>query len=102
VRNHRVPVVDTWANHKLSRRDFRIAWRLSYLSGIREGRLLRMREAGWNWNQIGRHFELPRPMVQAAKNKKMFERMVANRRGNRQNIQWTAHGEWNHLGCNDD
>jgi hypothetical protein len=92
VRQHRAPVVDTWALHKLTRRDFRIAWRLSYLSGIREGSLLRMREAGSNWNQIGRHFDLPRPMVQAAKSQKQFERLVAHRRGHHSDIRWTAHG----------
>ena len=99
VRNHRRPILVDYGQARLSPRDYRVAWRLSYLTNVREGQILRLRSRGWTWKEIARYHDISRPVLKTALNKKRFDRHVAwvrsGRRGGHGNKAY-AYGGPNH------
>ncbi len=62
--------------YRVSKRDRKIAQRLSSYTGIPKRRLLKLKSQGYRWTEIGRWYELPRQMVRAAKHKKSWRKYV--------------------------
>lgn len=52
--------------HPLTRHDYRVAKRLSHYTGIPRRELIDLRRYGYTWREIGRWYDLPRPLMQAA------------------------------------
>jgi len=77
------PVVVERCGPVLSPRDHEIAWRLSYLSGIAEHRLLHLRRNGYDWRGIGHVYDLPLSMMHASFSDRAFDRYLRHhgRRG---------------------
>ncbi len=60
-----------WA-HRLGPRDYRIAWRLSYLTGIGERRILWARASGLSYREIARRLGISRSELRAARSRRAF------------------------------
>jgi hypothetical protein len=79
---HRPVIIERHAPHRLSPHDRGIAWRMSYLSGIAEHRLVRLRLSGYGWRTIGDIYDLPRSMVRASFSERAFDRYLHRRGSN--------------------
>jgi len=61
---------------RLGKQDRKIARRLSAYSGVPARRLLHLRADGYRWAEIGRFFNVPRPVIRAAKHDRSWNRFV--------------------------
>lgn len=64
-----------WAR-KLSHRDYDIAWRLSYLTGVSDARLLRQKARGMTWKRIVRQHRIAPQLLRVARSEKAFARYL--------------------------
>jgi len=71
---------------KIGKRERTIAVRLARFTGVPSRELLRLRRQGFQWFEIGRWLDLPRPVVRAAMNQRTWKRFLREQ-------QWIArHG----------
>ena len=62
--------------YRINERDRNIARRLAWYSGVQMRELIRLRSYGYNWFEIGRWIDLPRPVVNAAMNQRSWKRFL--------------------------
>ena len=69
-----------YMGYELSRRDRMIARRMTWYTGVRMGKLTRLRRHGYSWFEIGRWLHIPRPVVRAAMHQRSWNRFLREER----------------------
>jgi hypothetical protein len=64
----------------ISQSDRRIAKRLARYTGVPQRELLQLRRQGYRWNEIGRWYHVPRPVVRAAREARDWQRFLRQTR----------------------
>jgi hypothetical protein len=62
--------------YEVARDDRMIARRVNWYTGVPLGELLRLRQEGYDWSEIGRWLHMPRPVVRAAMDQRNWDRFL--------------------------
>ncbi len=88
--------------HQVSRRDRLVAKRISRYCGIPRRELIDLRWYGYTWREIGRWYELPRPLIRAANgDDRKWRRWLKHHRVRGHRGREMARRDRRHLGYDD-
>lgn len=80
IQTRRYDRYDRYEAYELTRRDRMIARRMTWYTGVRLGKVMRLRRHGYNWFEIGQYLHMPRPVVRATMHQKSWDRFLRNQR----------------------
>ena len=69
-----------YMGYEITRRDRMIARRMTWYTGVRLGKVTRLRRHGYSWFEVGQYLHMPRQVVRAAMHQKSWDRFLRQQR----------------------